>query len=179
MNKKAITSFSTIEPESNFIAGMPNSPQGAGPGGTLTAAASVQKVKMFPGTTASKGEAGMSDVIAEGANEMVAQLERKFGSSHPFVMGFVSELQKDAGIGEFFKKMMPAVAKKVVPEATLLQRGVNRLNAVKERTSTFKPQLAIKTPMQHETFPVDRETSRFHTRMSAKAAKGRWEPRAI
>jgi hypothetical protein len=113
--------------------------------------------------------------------QLIAELQEKLGSDHPFVLGFVYEIEKEAGIKDFFKGLVPG-ASRAAPEMSQLQRGVNRLNAakanpVKARVDSLKPQLAAQRPA--ETFPTDRADSHFHSRMDAKRARGRTEPAMV
>jgi hypothetical protein len=174
MRKSAITSFSAIEPESNVVAGMPASPQG---GGLSKEVFAIQKVKAFPGTTATKGEAGMSDAVAENSRQMLSELERKFGSDHPFVAGFVYELQKEAAPA-WLMKLVGSQKREAIPK-TQLQQGISKLRAHVE--SRVKPQLTTKTPMPHEQegFPLMDRESRTVAKLDARAAKGRTSTPAL
>jgi hypothetical protein len=114
--------------------------------------------------------------------QLIAELQEKLGSDHPFILGFVYEIEKEAGIKSFFEGFVKGRGK-VAPEMSQLQRGVNRLNAAKSdqmkiRTDSLKPQLTAQRPMPHE-FPMDRDTSHFNARMDAKRARGRTEPSMV
>lgn len=110
------------------------------------------------------------------AEQLVADLQAKLGSDHPFVIGFVYELQKEGAPAWMTKLIGRLKGPAAEVSRSPLQDGLAKMKA---RLSAAKPQIAAKTPMPHETFPVDRETSHFHARMDAKRARGRTEPAMV
>lgn len=117
MKKLAISVTTNIEPETGFIAGFPQSP-----GGAIARPETMAIPRRVPKTMSLKTEGGISTAIAEGASQMVSDLERKFGSA--FIRGFLYELGKEGS-----------------PKA---------LRQIKARLSAVKPQLTYQRPMPHE-----------------------------
>ena len=138
MDKVAISVTTTLEPETSFIAGMPQSP--AGPIQRGSEVLALQR--RFPKAMSMKGDAGISDAFASGASEMVDRLQRKIGSVD-FIAGFLYEIEKGA-------------AHRAGPHTGIRKPVVEKL---KVRLSAVRPQLTRMRPMPHEELAAVRRAS--------------------
>lgn len=136
MRKQAISvTVSNAEPETQFIAGMPTSPTTS-----ISRTEVLAAPRRIPRAMSYKAEVGVPTAIAEGAREMVDQLERKFGEA--FLRGFLDEIEKDAGLHDSFLRWLgktPSVKRPASPLQAALQAPKA---SIKTRLEGVKPMIS-------------------------------------
>jgi hypothetical protein len=85
VKKSAISVTTNVEPETQFLAGIPASPTAA-----IARTEILASPRRTPKTMALKTEGGIPSAISEGFRETADRLSRKFGS---FWAGFLCELK--------------------------------------------------------------------------------------
>lgn len=163
LRKDAIAVIGPAEQGTDVIAGMPAGP--SVPRETLGI------VKRSPKTLAFKTEGGVPTAIAEGAREMVDQLERKFGSD-PFMAGFIYEIklaaEKDAGVMDALKRFFGGGKPPSPPPVAPLQ------TMVRHRAESMKPTVPQKSGITREKLKAPAEQdiwSRFGSRAERLALR--------
>lgn len=142
MHKQAISvTVSNAEPETGFVAGMPTSPTTS-----ISRTEVLAAPRRVPKAMSYKAEVGVPTAIAEGAREMVDQLERKFGEA--FLRGFLEEMEKDADLYASFQRWLgktPSVKRPTSP----LQAAIQAPKAsIKTRLEGVKPMITRPQPMR-------------------------------
>lgn len=117
MDKRAISVEMDVSPAVDVIAGMPASP------------VAVKNQGLRVPIRAKKTEGGnVATALSESFRETASQLERKFGSSDPFVLGLCYELDKAGAMPGFIQKLITklrpgAVPKPAVPAPKIIVRS--------------------------------------------------------
>lgn len=120
--KRAIAVHMDVSPTTDVIAGMPTSPVVVRNQGLRI----PERVKKTEGGS-------VATALSESFRSVAGDLERKFGSNHPFVLGVLSELEKSGDVAGFFKGLMTKLrpAAKAAP--------VTAPQKIQVRSQTLKP----------------------------------------
>lgn len=146
--KHAIAVSGPADTGTDFVAGIP-----AGESVTREALLpeALRAPRRWPKTLSMKTEEGVPAAISERMRETVEAIEQKFGSS-PFWRGFLSELEKEAGVRDWFVGLLRGKRPDTALPATELQKALKTQKALKPRMEAIKPPIPQSRPIHRDVF---------------------------